>query len=51
MTSENKTELERQMKYIEQCKVYTAAFQVEHGRIPRACVVTFGCQMNAVHGI
>lgn len=47
MTSENKTELERQMKYIEQCKVYTAAFQVEHGRIPRACVVTFGCQMNA----
>lgn len=38
---------ERQKEYIEKCRVYVSAFQVEHGRAPRACVVTFGCQMNA----
>lgn len=40
-------EQERQKEYIEKCRVYVSAFQVEHGRAPRACVVTFGCQMNA----
>lgn len=47
MTNENEIELNRQREYIEKCRTYTAAFQVEHGRAPRACVVTFGCQMNA----
>lgn len=46
MTNENEIELNRQREYIEKCRTYTAAFQVEHGRAPRACVVTFGCQMN-----
>ena len=47
MTSENEIELERQKEYIQSCRTYTAAFAVEHGQSPRACVVTFGCQMNA----
>ena len=47
MAKENREELERQKEYIEKCRVYVSAFQVEHGRAPRACVVTFGCQMNA----
>lgn len=47
MTNKNEIELGRQKEYIEKCRTYTAAFQVEHGRAPRACVVTFGCQMNA----
>lgn len=47
MTNENEMELNRQKEYIEKCRTDTAAFQVEHGQPPRACVVTFGCQMNA----
>lgn len=47
MCNEEETELKRQTEYIEKCGVYVAAFQVEHGRQPKACVVTFGCQMNA----
>lgn len=47
MDNKNETELERQKEYIEKCRVYVTAFQVEHGRLPAACVVTFGCQMNA----
>lgn len=47
MCNENKAELDRQTEYTEKCRTYTAAFQVEHGRQPKACVVTFGCQMNA----
>lgn len=46
MCNENKAELDRQTEYTEKCRTYTAAFQVEHGRQPKACVVTFGCQMN-----
>lgn len=47
MANENMIELDRQKEYIETCRTYTAAFQVEHGQPPKACVVTFGCQMNA----
>lgn len=47
MRNENEIELKRQKEYIEKCRTYTAAFRVEHGRPPKACVVTFGCQMNA----
>ncbi len=47
LAKENREELERQKEYIEKCRIYVSAFQVEHGRTPRACVVTFGCQMNA----
>ncbi len=48
---ENKIERERQEEYIEKCRDYVSAFQAEHGRAPQASVVTFGCQMNVVHGI
>ena len=47
MPNENELELERQKLYIDKCRVYVNAFQVERGRLPKACVVTFGCQMNA----
>lgn len=40
-------EPERQNEYIDKCRTYVSAFQIEHGRPPKACVVTFGCQMNA----
>lgn len=43
----NEKERERQQTYIEKCQVYVKAFEVERGRLPKACVVTFGCQMNA----
>lgn len=49
--NENKRELDRQNEYIEKSRVYVTAFQVEHGRLPKACVVTFGCQMNTEHEI
>lgn len=47
MANENEIELDRQIEYIDKGRVYVAAFQVEYGRLPKACVVTFGCQMNA----
>lgn len=43
----NEKERERQQTYIEKCRVYVKAFEVERGCLPKACVVTFGCQMNA----
>lgn len=51
MANENMIELDRQNEYIETCRTYTTAFQVEHGQPPKACVVTFGCQMNTEHEI
>lgn len=51
MPSENETELGRQKEYIEKCRGYVSAFQVKHGCAPKACVVTFGCQMNTEHEI
>lgn len=47
MANENEMELARQNEYLEKCRMYVAAFQAEHGRQPKACVTTFGCQMNA----
>ncbi|MCI8742601.1 MAG: tRNA (N6-isopentenyl adenosine(37)-C2)-methylthiotransferase MiaB [Lachnospiraceae bacterium] len=29
------------------CREWVLAFQQDHGRPPRACIQTFGCQMNA----
>ncbi len=47
MSNENILERERQKEYIEKCRDFVSAFQTAHGRFPKACVVTFGCQMNA----
>ncbi len=41
------TEPQRQYYFMEKCRRYTEQFLEEYGRSPRACVVTFGCQMNA----
>ena len=40
-------EPERQYYFISKCRQYVKAFEKEKGRLPRACVTTFGCQMNA----
>ena len=37
----------RQLEFIEKAKGYVEDMKKELGRAPRACVVTFGCQMNA----
>ena len=47
MANENEMELARQDEYLEKCRTHVAAFQAEYGRQPKACVTTFGCQMNA----
>ena len=40
-------ETRRQLMYIDKLTEYTAKLTEELGRTPKACVVTFGCQMNA----
>ena len=37
----------KQLEFIEKAKTYVEEMKKELGRSPRACVVTFGCQMNA----
>ncbi|MCR4757104.1 MAG: tRNA (N6-isopentenyl adenosine(37)-C2)-methylthiotransferase MiaB [Butyrivibrio sp.] len=37
----------RQLEFIEKAKGYVEELKKELGRTPTACVVTFGCQMNA----
>lgn len=37
----------RQYYFIEKCRRYVDCFYEKHNRFPRACVTTFGCQMNA----
>ena len=37
----------KQLEFIEKAKVYVSDLEKELGRKPTACVVTFGCQMNA----
>lgn len=36
---------------IGRCREAVEAFIRAHGVAPKACVVTFGCQMNTVHEI
>ena len=40
-------ETKRQFEYIEKAKGYVEELKNTLGRTPKACVVTFGCQMNA----
>lgn len=47
MSNENNIEAENQHVSMEACRNAVADFQREHGYTPKACVVTFGCQMNA----
>ena len=41
------SEPDRQYYFMDRCREWVQAFQEENGRAPRACVTTFGCQMNA----
>ena len=47
MPDENLIDAERQEAYIEKCRAAVEKLKRELGREPKACVVTFGCQMNA----
>ncbi len=47
MTKQSKEELDRQLAYLEQAKTLVDQKRRELGRSLKACVVTFGCQMNA----
>lgn len=40
-------EPDRQYYFMAKCREQVRAFEAEYGRLPRACVKTFGCQMNA----
>ena len=40
-------EPDRQYYFIAKCRQYVTEFEHLNGRLPKACVVTFGCQMNA----
>ncbi|MBD5547556.1 MAG: hypothetical protein HDQ97_09175 [Lachnospiraceae bacterium] len=44
-------ETARQITYMEKACVYVEELTRNLGRKPSCCVTTFGCQMNAVHGI
>ena len=44
-------ETQRQFSFMEKAEGYVKELEKELGRKPTACVVTFGCQVNTVHGI
>ena len=37
----------RQYYYMAKCREWVKDFEQKNGRLPKACVTTFGCQMNA----
>ncbi len=37
----------RQYYFMAKCREWTKGFEQKNGRVPTACVTTFGCQMNA----
>ena len=37
----------RQYYFMAKCREWVRRFEQENGRLPKACVTTFGCQMNA----
>ena len=42
-----KEEPARQYYYIAKCRKWVKSFENKHGHLPKACIITFGCQMNA----
>lgn len=47
ITEYTDNETERQMEFMARAKAYVSDLEKELGRKPVACVITFGCQMNA----
>ena len=41
-------EPDRQYYFMAKCREQVRAFEAEYGRLPRACVKTFGCPKNDV---
>ena len=41
----------RQYYFMAKCREWVLEFEQKNGRRPLAFTQTFGCQMNAVHGI
>ena len=37
----------RQYYFIAKCREWVKSFEQKNGRLPKSCVTTFGCQMNA----
>lgn len=44
-------EPQRQYYFMAKCRELVREFERENGRLPKACVVNFGCQMNTEHEI
>lgn len=40
-------EPDRQYYFMAKCREWVREFEQKNGRVPKACVTTFGCQMNA----
>lgn len=47
ITEYTENETERQVEFMAKAKAYVSDLEKELGRKPVACVITFGCQMNA----
>lgn len=47
ITEYTENETERQIEFMARAKAYVSDLEKELGRKPVACVITFGCQMNA----
>lgn len=41
----------RQYYFMARCRKWVKDFEKTNGRLPKACVITFGCQMNTEHEI
>lgn len=41
----------RQFYFMAKCRRWVRDFEKTNGRLPKACVTTFGCQMNVEHEI
>ena len=41
----------RQYYFMAKCRRWVMDFEYKNGRLPKACVTTFGCQMNTEHEI
>lgn len=44
-------EPDRQYYFMAKCREWAKDFERENGRLPKACVVNMGCQMNTEHEI
>lgn len=41
----------RQYYFMAKCRKWVKGFEQRNGRLPKSCVLNFGCQMNTEHEI